>query len=288
MSAASTDRSHLLGVLLERFRSSISRSEFFAALCVIGCANGFASRIIQSVAHYGWTDAVISTFGISVIVWIACGVGIELVLRDGGDRLNRLDLPFGAVFLSLSALPGSGASWLSVTALCLYMLVSSADSSSRRRGATILLSLTVPMLWSPLIFNCFSETILGIDAYLVGQLLGSPQIGNIVRFAGGGGELVILPPCSSIANLSLVVVCWVTMSQALAHSWTSRDLVWCFLAGAAVVTTNVTRISLMGLSEQSYLTVHSSTGDLIVNVILFCLVIGICLLGLRREVFARI
>jgi hypothetical protein len=204
-SPACTYRTHLPdGGFVARFCGSIPRSEFLAALFIIGCTNGITPRIIESVARSGWTDAVVSTFGISVVVWVACAVGIRLVLKDCGDHPNKVDLLLGAVFLFICALPGGGASWLAVTALCLYVLASRAPSSSRRRGAVILLSLTVPTLWSALFFRCFSETILKIDAYLVSQLLGSTQIGNLVRFADGAGELVILAPCSSIANLSLL------------------------------------------------------------------------------------
>jgi hypothetical protein len=273
---------------VERLRSSISRSEYFAALFVIGYANGVASRVIQSVADTGWINAVGMTFGVSVIVWIAGAVGIGLVLEDCGDRTNRIDLLVGATFIVLTMLPIGGASWLAITALCLYLLVFCSHSSSRSRGATVLLSLTMPMLWGPLLFRCFSETILGIDAYLAGQLLGTPQAGNIVGLADGGGILVILPPCSSMANLSLVVVCWVTISQAVAHRWSPKDLVWCLLAGIAVVMTNITRLSLMGLSERSYLALHGPAGALVVNAILLCLMLGICLFGLRREVLSRL
>jgi hypothetical protein len=273
---------------VEWFRSRISQSEYFAALFVIGCANGVALRVIQSVSDSGWINAVAMTFGVSVIVWIGAALGIGLVLKDYGDRLSRIDLLVGAIFIVSTILPVGGASWLAVTALCLYLLVFSPVSSSRSRGAMILLSLTVPMLWGPLLFRCFSETILGIDAYLAGQMLGTTQAGNIVSFADGSGNLVILPPCSSMANLSLVVVCWVTMSQAVGHRWTPKDLVWCLLAGVAVVMTNITRLSLMGLNEQSYLALHGPTGALVVNVILVCLMAGICLIGLRREVFSRI
>jgi hypothetical protein len=274
--------------LLERFRRGISRSEYLAALCIIGCANGAASKIIQVVARHGWIDSVLATFGISAIVWIAGILGIGLVLRDCGDRITAADIAAGVIFVFLVALPGSGASWLALTALCLYILLPWMPSSTRHRGAMILLTLTIPMLWSPLLFRCFSETILGIDAYLVSQVLGSPRTGNMVRFADGGGELVILPPCSSIANLSVVVVCWVTMSQMVAHRPTFRDLIWCSLAGASVVAINITRVSLMGLNEQSYQTVHSPMGDLIANVVMLCLLIGFCLLGLRREFLSRI
>jgi hypothetical protein len=274
--------------LISSLRSSMPRSEYFAALCIVGCANGIISRVMQAVAGHGWVEAVLSTFEISVIVWIAGVIGIGLVLKDSGDRISATDLAVGAMFLFLAVLPGGGGSWLALTALSLYMLQHSAASSSRRRGAMILLALTVPMLWSPLLFRCFSETILDIDASLVSRMLGTTQDGNMVRFADGSGDLVIFPACSSIANLSLVFVCWVTMSQAVGHRWTSRDLIWCFLAGASVIATNVTRISLMGLSEWHYQTVHSELGDLATNVIALCLTVGFCVLGLRRELFPRI
>jgi hypothetical protein len=267
----------------------MSRSEYFAALSIVACANGIGSRVIQAVGGQGWVEeAILSTFGISVIVWIAGFIGIGLVLKDCGDRISAADLAVGAMFLVLVTLPSGGASWLALTALCLYMLQHSPASSTRQRGAIILLAVTVPMLWSRLLFRCFSETILGIDAFMVGQMLGTTRDSNVVRFADGTGDLVILPGCSSIANLSLVFVCWITMSQAVGHRWTLRDLIWCFLAGASVVATNVTRISVMGLSEEYYHAVHSPLGDFTVNVITLCLTVGICALGLRRELFARV
>jgi hypothetical protein len=78
------------------------------------------------------------------------------------------------------------------------------------------------------------------------------------------------------------------MRQMVAHRPTTRDLIWCSLAGASVVAINVTRMSLMGLNVQNYQIVHSPMGDLIVNVIILFLIIGFCLLGLRREVLSRI
>jgi hypothetical protein len=63
----------------------------------------------------------------------------------------------------------------------------------RRRGALILLALTVPMLWSRLLFAFFAKFFLLIDATFVAWLLGTAQDGNIVRFADGSGNMVILP-----------------------------------------------------------------------------------------------
>ena len=84
------------------------RSEYFAALGIVGCANGIISRVMQAVAGHGWVEAVLSTFEISVIVWIAGVIGIGLVLKDIGDRISATDLAVGAMFLFLAVLPGGG------------------------------------------------------------------------------------------------------------------------------------------------------------------------------------
>jgi hypothetical protein len=60
----------------------LPRGEFFAGLFVLGCANGLASQMLQSVNRLGWTDAFFGTFEISVIIWISCAAGVYLVLQD--------------------------------------------------------------------------------------------------------------------------------------------------------------------------------------------------------------
>jgi len=146
----------------------------------------------------------------------------------------------------------------------------------------------VPMLWSRLLFQFFANPILEVDASLVGWLLGTPRVGTTVEFANGSGILVIFPSCSSLANLSLTVLCWVTVSQLVCHKKSAYDLIWFLLACAAVVTVNVTRVSIMGLSQWHYATFHSPWGNLVANVITSGLIVGFSVVGMRRELFARI
>ena len=143
------------------------------------------------------------------------------------------------------------------------------------------------MLWSPLLFDFFAKYVLQIDASLVGWFLGTQQSGNMVEFADHSANLVIFPSCSSLANVSLAFLCWITLSQSVRHKWLPQDLLWCLLICGFVVTVNVTRISLMGLSLQHYYAIHNPIGDTITNTIIFGLTVGISLLGLRREIFAR-
>jgi hypothetical protein len=96
-----------------------------------------------------------------------------------------------------------------------------------------------------------------------------------------------LPYCSSLANVSLAFLTWVLVTQWVARRWTPQDLIWCFLAGASVVAFNVSRIALMGRDQAHYELIHGQFGDMVGNFLLLALMVGLCLLGARRELFAR-
>jgi len=66
----------------------------------------------------------------------------------------------------------------------------------------------------------------------------------MVEFADGSGVLVILPACSSLANVSLAFLCWVTVSQLVCHKKSAYDLLWCLMACVSVIAVNVTWISV--------------------------------------------
>ncbi len=270
-----------------RIARELPRGEFFAGLLALGCVSGLASRIIQSVNRLGWVDALFNTFEISAIVLISCAAGVSLVLRDRTIGVRSSEFAMGTGFVFLVILPIGPLSWLAVTALSLYIIVSTNVASSRR-GAFILLAATVPMLWSRLLFQFFANLILQIDASLVGWILGTHRTGAIVGFADGSGVLVILPACSSLANMSLAFLCWVTVSQLVCHKKSAYDLLWCLLACISVIAVNVTRMSVEGLSQWHYATFHSPWGDAVGNTIILGLLVGLSVLGVRRELFQRI
>jgi hypothetical protein len=270
-----------------RMARELPRGEYFAGLFAVGCASGLASRMIQSVNRLGWADAFFNTFGISAIVWISCAAGVSLVIRDRTVGVSSSELAIGLGFIFLVILPIGPLSWLAVTALSLYIIISTSVSPSRR-GAFILLATTVPMLWSRMLFQLFANLILQIDASFVGWILRTRRTGDIVEYADGSGVLVILPACSSLANVSLAFLCWVTASQLVGHKNSPYDLFWCLLACISVIAVNVMRISFMGLSQWHYATFHSSWGNAVSNITILGLIVGFSVLGVRRELFRRI
>jgi hypothetical protein len=272
--------------------ASTPRAELFSGLFLLGCANGLAARAGQLITRQdGWVVAIFATFKISIIIFVACFAGVSLVFREGsedaGDRARTVDFAVAAVFLMLVLLPIAPLSWLAVTILSLYILLFTGTRELGRRGAVILLATSFPMLWGPLMFDFFARNVLEIDASLVGWLLGTHRSGNTVEFFDHSATLVLYPACSSLANVSLAFLCWVTLSQSLGHRWCPRDFLWCLLTCASVITVNISRISLMGLNLSYYDAIHSVVGDTLTNAIIFGLTVGISMLGLRREVFSR-
>lgn len=261
----------------------MSRDEFFATIFILACINGLGSRVINSIRSAGWNDALLSTFGTSVIVWIACFGGIRLILCQRMGKIRLADVLVGLVLLVPIALPIEKLSWLAVSILSLYVLMFTDPPSPRRRGAIILLATTVPMLWSPFLFRYFANFILNIDASLISWLLGTQNAGNVIPFSDRSGSLIISPYCSSLANVSLALLTWVTLSQWRPRRPSPRDVYWCLLAAASVIAVNVTRIALMGLSEIHYQTIHNPWGDLIANTLTLGLTVGICVLGVKHQ-----
>ena len=277
--------------LVAALRHSMPRDEFFAGLYILGCANGLLGRIIQSLHNTdGWMGAILGV-DLNVIVLFAAFAGISALLESaqprGKDEIRAADLAVAIVFLSLVALPIFPLSWVAVTGLSVYILLFANDGSERRRGAVILLALSVPMLWSRLFFQFFAKFILDIDATLVAWLLGTDRTGNMVHFADGSGYMVVMAPCSSLANMSLAFLCWVSITQWAKHRWSAWDILWSLLACASVIAVNVTRISLMGVSRSHYEAIHSQWGDLVTNSVMLALMVGFSMLGARRELFPR-
>jgi len=266
----------------------LTRQDFFAGLLILGCANGLASKIIQAINRLGLSDALFGSFDTSAIVWIACVVGNVLIFRDQRKSdISTTDIAVALTSSLLIILPVGVASWASVSLLSLYLYLTSRPSATRQ-GALVIFAVTVPMLWSRILFQLFAKFILECDASLVGFVLGTRRTGNMIEFADGSGQLVILSPCSSLANVSLAILCWVTISRLVEHRRSSGDIFWCSCACFSVVAVNVVRMSMMGLSVRDYETIHSNSGNFVVNAIILTVTVMFCLAGVRRELFARI
>ncbi len=266
-------------------RKAVSRNEFFAGLYIVGCVSGFAGRMIQEAAPSGiWSGTILH---ISTIPLLAAVAGITLLLRGKDDEeIQAADLAVAAVFLFFAVFSIGALNWVAVTGLSLYVLIFTKAESARRNGAVVLLALTAAMLGSRVLFAVLAHPILQIDASLVAWLIGTARNGTLVGFADGSGQLVILPACSSLANLSLGFLCWVSVTQLMKERLSAEDYLWCALSLLSVIAINVTRISVMGWSHHYYHLVHGYWGDLYSNMLMIGLLIAFAMISVRRELFS--
>jgi hypothetical protein len=258
-----------------------------AGLAFVAFVNGISGIAIVSVSENGIAAALLSTFDISVIVWSACAISVSFLLREPSVPVERSDWIIAACVLAAVLVPVGQLSWLALVGLAVYILRGSPRTSYLRRGAWIILTMTVPMFWGRQLITLLSDPILQADAMLIGWLVGMKSVGNTVQLADGSGYLWIAPRCSSLANISLAALCWVTVSQVLDHPGSVCDLGWVLLTSAAVVAINVTRISLIGLYPEQYELIHGPVGAAVASWAILGVTLGGCLLGVRHELASR-
>jgi hypothetical protein len=262
------------------------RNELFGAVVLVGFANGVAELIFQKIAQNGPIEAFFEAFGISAIVWISAFVALNFVLRSASEPCSRLDFAVCILSLVFFVIPSSRFSWVTLTGFSFYAF-SFCNDVSLRKGAIIGAAIAFPMFWSKLLFSIFANAILTVDAMLVAAVLGFRQVGNTIELPDGGGELWIASGCSSLANVSLAVLCWATLIQLHDTPRGPRTLFICLLACISVVMINVGRISLIGLKPDLYDTIHGTFGTFVASWLTAAAIFIICVIGLRHEVASR-
>lgn len=270
-----------------RLVGSFERREFFAGLFILAFANGIVERGAKAITEDGVWAALLNTFDISIIVWAACWMALSLLAQSAPERVTRTDLLVGALIVVLTLAPFAPLSWIALTLLAFRVMLCAPRGSSYRRAGAVLLALTVPMFWSRLLFATLSGPILRADAVLASFLVGTERVGNTIRFADNWGYLFIGPPCSSLANLSLAVLCWVLFSQATGGRLSLNKVGSGVLAGLAVIAINVIRIGLIGRNHQYFELLHGPVGATVANWATLAAIVGVNLYAFRNELFIR-
>ena len=274
---------------LQAFRSlpvrswDTSRPLLLGALIAIGFANAISENILAAVSAGGLATAILNTFDISVFVWLATGAGLLLVARSPAVMPSRGDWVLCALAGIAMLLPVPALSWLAYTGLALSLLVRSAPGSALRRGAVILLAVTIPMFWARIVMSLFNDTILAADATLAAWAVGTQRSGNIVPFADGSGAMWIAPGCSSFTNISLAILAFVALVNVTARPWTAGVLGLGMLTCALVVVVNVTRISLIGYYPDQFELIHGAVGASIAGWLTTLLIMAGGWLAVRRN-----
>ena len=133
-----------------------------------------------------------------------------------------------------------------------------------RAAGIVLAALSVQELWGHIFFNLVTFPLLRAETAVVGTLLEAMRPGtvwhdNAITGPNGYG-IVIINSCSSFHNLSLAMLCWLTVSRLRHQDWRVRDFVIGGAIGVTMILFNVVRICLMGWDINLYHYWHDGIG----------------------------
>ncbi|AYD00577.1 archaeosortase/exosortase family protein [Neorhizobium sp. NCHU2750] len=260
-----------------------SRSEFFSLIFIVSTSNAMLYSIVSAVER-SFIFAVLNTFGVSAIVWCGLWMGTSFALKIESGVISRVDKAVGGIVLAACFLPLGPTTWALVSFLSLYLIQTSRNpSGAQARAGWVFLALSVPMFWSKRLFSFFSEFFLSIDARLVSSITMTERTGNLVAMPDGHGYLQIAAPCSSMANVSLAVLCWVLFTQAFNLPWRPANVLWCAVGCLAVVIINVSRITLIGFFPEYYDVLHGPVGITVASWIYILSMMSVCYVRVRID-----
>lgn len=269
---------------------SFTRRELFIWFAAILLATKFFQSVLQVSGLSVWDHLLIQAAGIGAFQLLAWFAVFRLLVHEpSAAPATRQDFAviglLGIVNIALGAVnivPAQRVIWIVATLAAIYIFLTNAKGSYGRAAATVLLALCAQSLWGPVFFSLFALDLLRGDAVLVGTILDATRSGytwhdNIVETQGHAIE--IYGNCSSFHNVSLSVLCWVTLTKLSRPSWIPRD----FIFGAAVcvvmIAVNVARLYVAALSYASYEYWHNGFGAQIFQVGVSVLILLISLWG---------
>lgn len=264
----------------------LTRSALFGWLVLVATLNAFAGVALRTMPEQGLAYALFELFGISAILWTALAAAVALLLGEKeAAAISASDRLVAAAVVVAALLPFAPASAAALTLLAAWMIYRSPAGSAASRAGAITLAIAVSLLWGRVFLAMFSQPLLGIDSWLVGQLVGVSAVGNTLAFASGNGGIVVAPGCSSWQGMSLALVFWVTVNQWFRVPFGWKPLAWCLLALAATIAVNIVRIGAMVYFPAQLDEIHHGYGWHLAMWSSLILVCAICLYGARREIF---
>jgi hypothetical protein len=139
----------------------------------------------------------------------------------------------------LVLLPSSRMIWVAAAGIAIYLLIMDYGDPKLRAAGAILGALAIQQFWGHVLFNLVAFPLLRAETAVVGTVLEATRPGtvwqdNIITGPSGFG-LVIHTACSSYHNLSLAMLCWITVSKLHDQVWRSYD----FVMGSVVAGTMI-------------------------------------------------
>jgi exosortase/archaeosortase family protein len=256
------------------------------------CASGvffirYGAEILRDLAQ-GASAVHLANLGVfQLIAWGA----LFLLLQRSSPRFRTADIAV-LMLISLAALvPDDAGAWIGLTLMGLFLLWRQRDKLTGdpmvRAAAAIMLALATHLFWGRLLFELITFQTEIVDAHLAAGLLAlmhrTVQLDhNIVTTAGQ--QIAIYEGCTSFKNISLALLCFVSLTKLMRPEWRRSDLATAAALIAATVGMNSLRLFLMASAGQGGFDYwHTGTGSQLIVAGLSALIPIVCLWGCRKE-----
>jgi exosortase/archaeosortase family protein len=268
-----------------RRRVDLPRRDLFLWVCAIL----FFNQLLAAVDQLPWVSAgqVLSDLAASSVFQIMAWYAIFRLLASSDPRQAAR---MGDILIALALclplfLPTTRTIKVLALGAAVFAWIRGRDDLNLRGAAVVLAALTVQEYWGHIVFDLFALPLLRAETAVVGTLVqavrpGTVWQGNTIAGPSGFG-IIVYSACSSFHNLSLAMLCWLTVSKLRNQSWRSRDLLTGCAIGAMMIACNVMRLCLMAWSPDLYEYWHNGLGAQIFAVGASVMVLVLSLYGSR-------
>ncbi|WP_337271201.1 hypothetical protein [Oryzifoliimicrobium ureilyticus] len=259
------------------------RAKFFAGreiligLTLLGLVNSQYIRIFRQLTNYSVLDALVSTLGISLVVWVAALSVLSTLSKSASFSLNIKEYSVSAVSFLLFISPVTGLSAVGLTLMGGYFSLF-GRTPEVKTAMRLLIALAVAVMWGRLAMSFFLPYILQIDATLASLLTGLDKTGNLVFASDGKTVLQVGAGCSSFLNVTNATLGWFTAMIVLKGVWSVRAATWLICSISTIIAINTLRIGLIGWYPDYFWLIHGGIGSNVANI---CSSIAILYFSLR-------
>jgi colanic acid biosynthesis glycosyl transferase WcaI len=221
--------------------------------------------VVKEMPAASLETLVSDLLAVGIFQYLAWYVVLRLLGSSGIVPAARLrDFLVTAPLCLLVFLPTSRAIWVAASGIAIYLFLTDTGDRRLRAAGIVLAALSVQELWGKVFFNLFASYLLRAEAAAVGTMLEAARPGTVWQdnaiMGPDGHGVVILGGCSSFHNVSLALLCWVTISRLRSQNWQVRDFVIGSAIGITMILLNMARIVLMAWNVELYHYWHNGIG----------------------------
>ena len=243
----------------------LSRHRLLALIALIGCLNGLSRPILLSLSEQNAFDALLHGFNLNLFVVIAIIVALRFIIgATGNHSLTMTDKAIILLCLMAFCVPSAMVSWIVLAAFALWYGWHYRRHSQIYAGFLVLFAVSAREPVVMILLKTFASSVLSLDALLAQTLANlagfvSERSDNLIT-TQAGRSILILAPCSSVSNLSIIWLGWLVAARSLSHRWQQRDATVLLTLTVMVLALNWLRLAMLTLSQEVYHWLHGEAG----------------------------